>query len=85
VGSIEGCTDGNAVGINVGLRLGEVVGPHVSKFVTVILASVPKSTQCPSQFANIICCQSELCGTPAESVVSSDAKIVPLAHASTHL
>jgi len=69
----------------VGLGLGAAVGPHVSKFVTVILKLLPKSTQCPSQSENNICCQIELPGTLVESVVSAVDKIVPFAHASIHL
>lgn len=45
VGLTVGNADGYLVGLSVGLGLGTPVGAHDIKFVTVILTSLPNSTQ----------------------------------------
>lgn len=73
------------MGLAVGLRVGTAVGEQVSKYVTVILTSFPKSTQCPVQLENAICCHKTWSGMKVESNASSYAKIVPFEHANIHL
>jgi len=85
VGLRVGMFVGDTVGLLVGLGLGIAVGAQVSKLVIVMLTSLPKSTQCPSQFENTICCHKTLSGIFVESASSSYAKTVPFEHASIHL
>lgn len=80
-----GIFDGDVVGLLIGVRLGTAVGAQLSKFVIVMLISLPKSTQCPSQLENTICCHKTLSGTFVESASSSYAKTVPFEQASIHL
>jgi hypothetical protein len=68
---IVGSTDGLSVGLTVGFRLGTAVGAQVSKFVTVILAKFPNSTQWPTQLEKLICCYKTSSGTLIESNASS--------------
>lgn len=71
LGKIVGSSVGVVVGARVGLKDGTEVGAQVNKFDTVMLTSLPNTTQCPRQLSNPILCHRTLSGTLWESLSSS--------------
>jgi len=72
---LVGEVDGKSVGADVGMGEGPEVGTEVFgqkvEFVTVMLTSLPKSTQCPKQLSNPIVCHNTLLGILVDSMASS--------------
>jgi len=88
VGDFVGKVVGNSVGEDVGPGEGANVGPEVfaqnSKYVTVMLTSLPKSTQCPTQPSKPMLCHKTLSGILVEKAESSYARTVPSVFVKIH-
>jgi len=71
VGKVVGKSVGTDVGIGEGREVGTDVFGQKLRLVTVMLTSLPKSTQWPIQLSNPIVCHITLLGILADSIASS--------------
>jgi len=78
VGVMVGKSVGRAVGIGEGADVGTEVFGQRMRLITVMLTSLPKSTQCPMQLSNPMVCHNSLSGMVVDSTASSKASTVPL-------